>query len=96
MDSVDLEHDAVLSETLEPLDEWLHLQPSIDEERRGRIYLPANLDGARLVRCLVLASGDQVSDLQPGDVVLVLASKTIELRDGTTLAPRTAAVARMH
>lgn len=96
MDPLEQEHATALSETLEPLDEWLHLQPSIDEERRGRIYLPANVDGARLVRCLVLASGDLVSDLQPGDVVLVLAGKTIDLRDGTMLAKRDAAIARMH
>lgn len=96
MDPVDQEHAVTFAETLEPLDDWLHLQPSLDEEKRGRIYLPANVDGARLTRCFVLRAGDQVTDLHPGDVVLVLASKVLELRDGTHLARREFVVARMQ
>jgi hypothetical protein len=96
MDQLDQHSEHGVREMLEPMDDWLHLQPSIDEERKGRIYLPANVDGARLTRCLVLASGDQVSDLTPGDVVLALSSKTIDLRDGTTLIRREYVIARMH
>lgn len=83
------------SETLEPLDDWLHLQPSMDEEKKGRIYLPANVEGARLTRCVILAVGSEITDVRPGDVVLVLASKTIDLRDGSQLARREFVVARM-
>jgi len=89
------QHDAV-SETLEPLDEWVHLQPSIDEDRKGKIYLPVNVEGARLQRCVVLAAGSQVGDLAPGDAVLVLASQAIDLRDGTRLAQRESIVARLQ
>lgn len=95
MDPVEQEHTAVFSETLEPLDDWLHLQPSLDEEKRGRIYLPANIEGSRLTRCLVLRTGDQVTDLQPGDAVLVLTAKVLELRDGTHLARREFVIARL-
>lgn len=95
MDPVAREHDVDLGERLEPVDDWLHLQPSIDEERKGRIYLPANVDGSRLVRAFVLAAGDNVTDLHPADVVLVLAAKSLELRDGTTLVRREHVVARM-
>lgn len=95
MDPVSSEYDTGTSERLEPVDDWLHLQPSMDEERKGRIYLPANVEGSRLVRAFVLAAGDQVTDLHPADVVMVLASKTIELRDGSSLARREHVVARM-
>ena len=96
MDPVEQEHAVAFNEALEPLDDWVHLQPSLDEEKRGRIYLPANVDGARLMRCLVLRAGDQVTDLHPGDVVLVLSAKVIELRDGTNLARREFVIARMQ
>ncbi|MCB0878696.1 MAG: hypothetical protein KDC46_06910 [Thermoleophilia bacterium] len=84
-----------LGETIEPLDDWVHLQPSIGEDRKGQIYLPANVEGAQLLRCLVLALGDAVSDLAPGDAVLMLASKGIDLRDGSKLARREHVVARL-
>lgn len=94
-DAISSEHDTNLGERLEPVDDWIHLQPSIDEERKGRIYLPANVDGSRLIRAFVLAAGDQVVDLHPADVVMALAAKTIELRDGTMLVKREYIVARM-
>lgn len=84
-----------LGETIEPLDDWVHLQPSIDEDRKGRIVLPANVEGAPLFRCLVLATGLKVDDLTPGDAVLMLSSKGIDLRDGSKLARREWIVARL-
>ena len=95
MDHVAREHDTDMGERLEPIDHWVHLQPSMDEERKGRIYLPVNVEGSRLVRAFVLATGDQVTDLQPADVVMALAAQSIELRDGTTLVQREHVVARM-
>ena len=87
-------HDAP-SEQLEPLDDWVHLQPSIDEDRKGRIYLPANVEGAQLLRCVALAVGSEVTDLHVGDLVLVLSGRTIDLRDGTKLVRREHVVARL-
>lgn len=94
-DHVAREHDTDLGERLEPVDDWVHLQPSMDEERKGRIYLPVNVDGSRLVRAFVLAVGDRVTDLHPADVVMALAAQSIELRDGTSLVRREHVVARM-
>ena len=84
------------SDVVEPLDDWLHVQPSMDEDRKGRIYLPASVEGSRLLRCVVLAAGETVTALHAGDLVLVLGAKTIELRDGTHLARREFAVARLR
>jgi len=92
----ELDGTGTFSETLDPLDDWLHVQPSIDEDRKGRIYLPANVDNARLTRCLVLATGDQVTDLTPGDPVLVLTNKTLDMRDGSKLVRREFVVARVQ
>jgi hypothetical protein len=86
---------AALGETIEPLDDWVHLQPSIGEDRKGQIYLPANVEGAQLLRCLVLALGDRVTDLSPGDAILMLSAKGIDLRDGSKLARREHVVARL-
>ena len=44
----------------------------------------------------MLAVGAEVSDLQPGDVVLVVSAKTVELRDGSKLVRRQHAVARIR
>lgn len=97
MDPLDeLDTSGTFSETLEPLDDWLHVQPSIDEDRKGRIYLPANVENSRLTRSLVLATGEQVTDLVPGDPVLVLTAKTIDLRDGSKLVRREYVVARVQ
>ena len=89
-----LEHE-LAAETVEPLGPWVHVQPSTDDERIGRIVLPASV-GARLQRSMVLAAGDEVADLAPGDVVFVLGDKALDLRDGSRLVPREAIVARVR
>ena len=48
------------------------------------------------VPVLVLGVGSEVSDLKPGDVVLVVSAKTVELRDGSKLVRRQHAVARVR
>jgi hypothetical protein len=83
------------NELLEPLDDWVHLQPSIDEDRKGRIYLPANVEGTQLLRCVALAVGSKVDDIHVGDLVLALSGRTIDLRDGTKLVRREHVVARL-
>ncbi len=82
-------------EVLEPLDDWVHLQPGAEEEQRGRIYVPAGLGDSPVQRCVVLAVGEGAGSLGPGDVVFALARKMIELRDGSRLAPRAAVIARI-
>jgi len=81
---------------VEPLDDWVLVQPTMEEEAVGRIVLPANMTEGRIERCIVLAIGHEVTDLQPGDVVLVISAKTVELRDGSKLVRRQHAVARIR
>ena len=50
----------------------------------------------RLERSIVLGVGSEVTDLQPGDVVLIVSAKSVELRDGSKLVRRQHAVARIR
>ena len=81
---------------VEPLDDWVLVQPTMEEEAVGRIVLPASMTEGRLERSIVLAIGADVTDLRPGDVVLVISTKTVELRDGSKLVRRQHAVARVR
>jgi hypothetical protein len=96
MDPRDEPTTTAFTERLEPLDDWLHLQPSLDEDRKGRIYLPASVENSQLRRGIVLAAGENVEGIAQGDVVLTLANKTIDLRDGTQLVRRDFVVARIN
>ena len=82
-------------QTIEPLDDWLLVQPAMDEESRGRLLLPSTVSQSRLERGIVLACGPAVTDLAPADVVLSVSSHAIELRDGTKLVQRQHVVARV-
>jgi len=50
----------------------------------------------RLERSIVLGVGSEVGDLHPGDVVLAVSTKTVELRDGSKLVRRQHVVARVR
>lgn len=94
----------VAAEALEPMGDWVHVQPSADDERAGRIILPATVGQGRLQRSMVLAVGDEVTDLAPGDIVMVLpvggagtgTGSALDLRDGSQLVRRSAVVARIR
>ena len=81
---------------VEPLDDWVLVQPTMEEEAVGRIVLPANMTEGRLERSIVLGVVSEVSDLHPGDVVLAVSTKTVELRDGSKLVRRQHVVARVR
>lgn len=81
---------------IEPLDDWVLVQPTMEEEAVGRIVLPASMTEGRLERSIVLSVGSEVTDLQPGDVVLIVSVKSVELRDGSKLVRRQHAVARIR
>lgn len=85
-----------LTPAIEPLDAWLLVQPSLEEESRGRLVLPATVAQSLLERCIVLSVGSSITDLHPADVVLILGQKAIELRDGSRLVEREHVVARLH
>jgi co-chaperonin GroES (HSP10) len=80
---------------IEPLDDWVLVQPAHEEESRGRLVLPSTIAQSRLERSIVLACGPAVTDLSPADVVLALSAQAIELRDGSKLVQRQYVVARV-
>ncbi len=81
---------------IEPLDDWLHVRPSVDEESAGRLIVPVTVQMNRLERVIILAVGAEVTDLNAGDLVLVLPDHAIELRDGTRIVQREFAIARVR
>ncbi len=91
-----LESSRMPSALVEPLDDWLLVQPTMEEEAVGRIVLPASVTEGRLERSIVLAFGTDVTDLTAGDVVLAVSSKMIELRDNSKLVQREHVVARVR
>lgn len=92
MDRTDLQPSR---QTIEPLDDWVLVQPSMDDESRGKLVLPATVAQSRLERSIVLACGPAVTDVAPADVVLTLAAQSIELRDGSRLVQRQYVIARL-
>ena len=81
---------------IEPLDDWLHVRPSVEDEGTGRLVLPATVQMNRLERVVVLATGGDVTDLNAGDLVLLMPGHAVELRDGTKIVQREHAVARVR
>lgn len=81
---------------IEPLDDWLHVRPSMEEEGTGKLVLPATVSMNRLERVIVLAAGGEVTDIAAGDLVLLLPGHAVELRDGTKIVQREYAVARVR
>ena len=86
---------AMAPDQLEPLDDWVHVQPSADDEKKGRIYLPAGVGDHALQRSMVLAVGDEVVGVRAGDVVFILGNEAIDLRDGSRLVQRHHVVAKV-
>ena len=80
---------------IEPLDDWLHVRPSVEDEGTGKLIVPTTVQLNRLERVIVLASGSEVTDLAAGDLVLLLPGHAIELRDGTKIVQREFAIARV-
>ena len=81
---------------IEPLDDWLHVRPSVEDEGSGRLVLPATVQMNRLERVIVLATGGEVTDLTAGDLVLLMPGHAVELRDGTKIVQREHAIARVR
>ena len=81
---------------IDPLDDWLHVRPSVEDEGTGRLLLPATVQMNRLERVVVLGVGSEVADVVAGDLVLLLPGNAVELRDGTKLVQREYAIARVR
>lgn len=81
---------------IDPLDDWLHVRPSVEDEGTGRLLLPATVQMNRLERVVVLGVGSEVTDVVAGDLVLLLPGNAVELRDGTKIVQREYAIARVR
>jgi co-chaperonin GroES (HSP10) len=84
---------------IEPLDEWLTIEPATEEtETAAGLIIPAHARSETPVRAgIVLACGDEVQGIRPGDKVLVLREGAMEVKLGgqmKLLVRRDAVVAR--
>jgi chaperonin GroES len=90
-----------LDVTLEPLDEYLVIQPSNDEtETRAGLILPASAAQAAACRTgIVTAIGSDVEGVEPGDKVLYPRDAGYEVRLGgieVKVVRRDELIARVH
>jgi chaperonin GroES len=87
--------------SIEPLDEYLVIQPSNDEtETRAGLILPASAAAAAAVRTgIVTAVGSEVSGIEPGDKVLYPHEAGFEVRLSgieVKVVKRSELIARIH
>jgi chaperonin GroES len=90
-----------LDVSIEPLDEYLVIQPSNDEtETRSGLILPASAAAAAAVRTgIVTAVGTDVTGVEPGDKVLYPRDAGYEVRLGgieVKVVKRDELIARVH
>ena len=96
-----LEREKHIDISLEPLDEYLVLQPSSDEtETRAGLILPASAAAAVAVRTgIVTAVGADVTGIELGDKVLYPREAGFEVRLGgieVKVLKREELIARVH
>ncbi len=87
--------------TIEPLDEYLVIQPSSDEtETRSGLILPASAAAAAAVRTgIVTAVGSEANGVEPGDKILYPHEAGFEIRLGgieVKVVKRSELIARVH
>ena len=96
-----LERERHIDISLEPLDDYLVLQPSNDEtETRAGLILPASAAASVAVRTgIVTAIGSDVTGIGPGDKVLYPREAGFEVRLGgieVRVLKREELIARIH
>ncbi len=87
--------------SIEPLDEYLVVQPSSDEtETRSGLILPASAAASAAIRTgIVTAVGADVTDVEPGDKVLYPHEAGYEVRLSgidVKVVKRSDLIARVH
>ena len=86
--------------SLEPLDEYLVIQPTADEtETRAGLILPASAAAAACRTGIVTAIGADVTGVEPGDKVLYPREAGFEVRLGgieVKVVKRDELIARIH
>ncbi len=90
-----------LDVSIEPLDEYLVIQPTSDEtETRAGLILPASAAATAAVRTgIVTAVGAEVSGVEPGDKVLYPREDGFDVRLGgmeVKVLKRESLIARIH
>ena len=87
--------------SIEPLDEYLVIQPTSDEtETRAGLILPASAAAAAAVRTgIVTAVGNDANGVEPGDKVLYPREEGFDVRLGgmdVKVLKRECLIARIH
>jgi co-chaperonin GroES (HSP10) len=65
--------------TLEPLDDWIVVEPLDDSETASGLIVPIN-EGAQTRQAIVAAVGPDVETIEPGDKVLFPREAGFEVR----------------
>ena len=65
--------------TLEPLDDWIVVEPLVDSETASGLIVPIN-EGAQTRQAIVAAVGPDVITIEPGDKVLFPREAGFEVR----------------
>ena len=77
--SIVLEKDTTTDVTLEPLDDWIVIEPLDDSETPSGLIVPIN-EGAQTRTGIVAAVGPDVETIEPGDKVLFPRDAGFEVR----------------
>jgi co-chaperonin GroES (HSP10) len=74
-----LDSDAATDLTLEPLDDWIVVEPLEDTETASGLIVPIN-EGAQIRTGIVAAVGPDVITIEPGDKVIYPRDAGFEVR----------------
>jgi co-chaperonin GroES (HSP10) len=74
-----LERDTRTDLTLEPLDDWIVIEPLEDTETASGLIVPIN-EGAQISTGIVAAVGPEVETIEPGDKVIFPREAGYEVR----------------
>jgi co-chaperonin GroES (HSP10) len=74
-----LDRDTATDLTLEPLDDWIVVEPLDDTETASGLIVPIN-EGAQIRTGIVAAVGPEVETIEPGDKVLFPREAGYEVR----------------
>jgi co-chaperonin GroES (HSP10) len=86
--------------TLEPLDDWIVVQPLEDSETPAGLIVPAN-EAAQTRSGVIASVGPDVEDVEPGDKILFARDAGYEVRlirspHRVTVLKREELIARIH
>ena len=74
-----LENNTATEVTLEPLDDWIVVEPLDDSETASGLIVPIN-EGSQTRQAIVVAVGPEVETIEPGEKVLFPRDAGFEVR----------------